>query len=571
VRAPIQASWTRALQLGLSPSLAEPTYVHRLDHATQLSRAAAPVLDHLTDELANEPVSVVLTDAHGLVVRRVCTDRELERWMDAAYLAPGFSYIEEEVGTNGIGTTLESGAATLVDGREHFTEDLALFSCAGAPIHHPITGVLVGVLDCTAFSRHSNALLLAFARSTAQRIEEQLMDNSGARELALFRDYLSACQRSSGAVLALNDDVVMLNHHAQQRFDASDQTSLLQRTSDAAGSREESTIVANLPSGLVARMEYRPAYSGTDLAGGVFRIQVQEGLERPETPAASAAPTLPGVVGLSPTWRRVGQDIDRSRGRGEWVVLEGESGVGKLALARAVHQLRTPAGHFCALDALEVDDPEEWLDSVSEELAESGGTLVLRHADLLSDELVTRLSELLTDTAGDALLTGPWVVLTLDSKHRNQRVDTELLPHFSRTVDVPPLRHHIEDLTQLVPALLQKLVAHERLELSPAAMRQLMRLPWTGNVDQLRKVLGDIARHRRHGVVDVDDLPPECRATSRRQLTRIESLERDAVVRALVRHDGDKGAAAEELGVSRATIYRKIRGYGIALEPRGRR
>lgn len=79
----------------------------------------------------------------------------------------------------------------------------------------------------------------------------------------------------------------------------------------------------------------------------------------------------------------------------------------------------------------------------------------------------------------------------------------------------------------------------------------------------LRTVLEDIFRRRRSGTIELDDLPAECRSATRRRLTRIESLERDAVVDALALHNGDKAAAAQALGMSRATIYRKIREYGI--------
>jgi transcriptional regulator of acetoin/glycerol metabolism len=99
--------------------------------------------------------------------------------------------------------------------------------------------------------------------------------------------------------------------------------------------------------------------------------------------------------------------------------------------------------------------------------------------------------------------------------------------------------------------------------LSPAAINQLMRLPWAGNVTHLRMVLTDVARRRRSGAVELEDLPAECHATTRRHLTRMEALERDAIVEALAAHNGDKTAAAGALGMSRATIYRKIRDYGI--------
>jgi transcriptional regulator of acetoin/glycerol metabolism len=90
-----------------------------------------------------------------------------------------------------------------------------------------------------------------------------------------------------------------------------------------------------------------------------------------------------------------------------------------------------------------------------------------------------------------------------------------------------------------------------------------MRLPWAGNVTHLRAVLAGVSRRRRSGVVEAEHLPAECHATTRRQLTKMESLERDAIVDALVDHAGDKAGASAALGMSRATIYRKIRDYGI--------
>jgi transcriptional regulator of acetoin/glycerol metabolism len=66
-------------------------------------------------------------------------------------------------------------------------------------------------------------------------------------------------------------------------------------------------------------------------------------------------------------------------------------------------------------------------------------------------------------------------------------------------------------------------------------------------------------------VVVLDDLPAECRAVTRRRLSQMESLERDALIAALVTHGGRKERAAEALGLSRATVYRKIKDYGITV------
>ena len=65
------------------------------------------------------------------------------------------------------------------------------------------------------------------------------------------------------------------------------------------------------------------------------------------------------------------------------------------------------------------------------------------------------------------------------------------------------------------------------------------------------------------GAVDVADLPADVPAGSRRLLSPIEALERDAIVQSLEAAHGNKLEAARALGLSRATIYRRIREYGI--------
>jgi transcriptional regulator of acetoin/glycerol metabolism len=94
-------------------------------------------------------------------------------------------------------------------------------------------------------------------------------------------------------------------------------------------------------------------------------------------------------------------------------------------------------------------------------------------------------------------------------------------------------------------------------------MQLLVRSSWPGNTEQLWQVLRRVVQHRRTGSIQPADLPPECWTVSRRLLSPLESIERDAIVQSLQDHDGNKVRAAEALGMSRATIYRKIHEYGI--------
>ena len=87
---------------------------------TRLARSAQPVLRSLSEQLQGQSVSVILTDPTGVVLSRLTGDGELERHLDRVLLAPGFSYAEKFVGTNGIGTALEVGGPTHVFGHEHY-------------------------------------------------------------------------------------------------------------------------------------------------------------------------------------------------------------------------------------------------------------------------------------------------------------------------------------------------------------------------------------------------------------------------------------------------------------------
>jgi transcriptional regulator of acetoin/glycerol metabolism len=101
--------------------------------------------------------------------------------------------------------------------------------------------------------------------------------------------------------------------------------------------------------------------------------------------------------------------------------------------------------------------------------------------------------------------------------------------------------------------------------MSPEAMRVLARCRWPGNTAQLRQVVERVLARRRTGVVGVDDLPAEVFVGVRRVLTPVEALECDAIVDALRSTGGSRTKAAAVLGLSRATVYRKVREYGLAL------
>jgi transcriptional regulator of acetoin/glycerol metabolism len=139
----------------------------------------------------------------------------------------------------------------------------------------------------------------------------------------------------------------------------------------------------------------------------------------------------------------------------------------------------------------------------------------------------------------------------------------QLLQLFPTTVEMPPLRMRREDLQPLVSLFLSRLSQGGQLVCSPEAMRLLMRMDLPGNAEQVHQMLREVVKHRRTGRIEAEDLPPQAHTMSRRVLTTLEAMERDAIVTCLSGARGNKTQAARSLGMSRATIYRKIHDYGI--------
>ncbi len=569
VRAPILASWWRSRDWNVAADRVELSYVRDPNLDTPLTRNAMPVLTSLYEYLAGQPISVILTDAAGVVLSRLTADHDLERHLDGVQLAPGFSYAEEHVGTNGIGTALEGGQPAHVFGHEHYAEDLEDLACAGVPIHDPVSGKTVGAVDLTCWRKDADALLVALAKTTADQITNALLSDSSARECRLLREYLRACRHTSGIVLALSNDVVMMNDSARQVLDPGDQAAVLGHATEVLASRRPGAVTVTLPTGARARVHCRPVPAeglpvGGPAADGVVHVKLIEQGPRPATDTGPRKPMfLPGLVGSAPLWLRGCAEVEAGSAAAEWLALEGEPGVGKLAVIRAVHQRGNPAGRFSVLDGAD-SVGKDWLVRARRELLESEGTLVLRHIDMLGARQLNALASALQEARATGRQRSLWVVATL-SRRRTAGDPAKVLRFFPRSVELPPLRHHIEDLHELVPFFLGKLSQHARLACSPEAMQFLLRSRWPGNTEQLWHVLKRVARHRRTGTIYPADLPPECWTVSRRLLSPLESMERDAIVQGLLAYQGNKVKTAESLGMSRATIYRKIHEYGIVV------
>ncbi|KAB1141017.1 GAF domain-containing protein [Streptomyces luteolifulvus] len=557
----VVASWHRSMEYKVKSGSLDAPYLDNPNLDTPLARAALPILDRLHEQLADDPVSTMITDRNGVVLSRQVSHEGLTTNLNRVHLAPGHVFAERYVGTNGIGTALASGRTVMIAGSEHYVEALRDFRCAAVPILHPTRRTLLGAFNLTTIQPGSDGMLMAFARSVAAQIEAEIAAITSRRERALFQDYMEACSSvRPGPVLALNRDVVMMNEQFRAAVTGPDHYALLDHAREVGEDpRWEGTRSIALPSGRVAELRVSRCRREDSDAGAVFRVRL---IGRPQPgPAAVPARSNLGLVGSCPHWLRAVADSEAAFVAGTWLRLLGEAGVGKKTLVEALHRAHGGGRSLVMTQPPASDAPaviERWLHDIQRLLVEPSHVLVLHDVHLLSDPLRQQLTSLLTDLDGTA--TGQLVMTRQPSM---VSTDDELDRLCGISVEIPPLRHRHGDIEHLMRFFLRKYRASGESGFSMDALSMLQRCPWPENVRQLESVIRGLARRPSDRMIHAEDLPPECRVSSHKVLTTIEALERDAILRGLLNRNSNVQRTAQDLGISRATMYRKMRRYGI--------
>ena len=303
------------------------------------------------------------------------------------------------------------------------------------------------------------------------------------------------------------------------------------------------------------------------------------------------------LLGSSLPMRELAEQIEMlARSERTVALLVGENGVGKARVARAIHALSPRAGRpfhelSCGLRPEDVLDTE--LFGVDTGLggpipglleAAEGGTLFLDEISELPARLQPTLLRALE--ARRVLRTGgtrevPIDVRLIASTVRDlatevteQRFREDLYYHLGvMPLHLPPLRARPpEDLRETVAALVAELrpgLPDTPSALTDDALERISRYPWPGNVRELRNVLERaLILARGETAIGVKHLPPEVRGVGgdfEIHLPRsLAEVERVHIERTLRTHAGNRTRAARELGISRATLIKKIREFGFA-------
>lgn len=460
-RSRLSASWNRSAQYEAPTNEIAPVFTGVVDDESLFFQCGRQVLRGMQDALANEPVSMILTDHDGHVLTRACHDSGLVEALDRTYLAPGFVFSEREAGTNGLGLALADRTPSLVRGDEHYCTGLRKYTCAAVPVLDPEHGQLLGSLNLTTWSQQSADLLLTLAHTAAGQTSALMLARSRGRSP-------------------------------------------------------------------------RPSPHGE-----VFRVR----------PPSETTP----APDLSEEWRSALSEAEEAVGGGRSVAVVGEPGSGRTTLLSAALRRVHPRDRILNARPPAPRDAESWLALWTPELGKDSTSIVASGVDELPSASAADLARIVRSTARRPL--------TITARQASA-VPEPLAQMVDLVVELPPLRHRPND----VLALAEHFAHQDRgraARFTPASARSLRTYHWPGNAEQLRRVVREAAT--RSDVIDVQHLPPEVLCGPIRALSRIEAVERDEIVRCLAKPGTTVTRAAELLGLSRATIYRKIIQYGIRV------
>lgn len=572
----VVASWERSRDAGVDVVRPISTFTDEIDTDSLLARCARPVLKQLGDDTspADLPLAIGLTDRRVRVVERIDTSATATRLFDRVQYAPGFDFSEAAVGTNGAGTVFESGQPASIVGPEHYSESLENFAACGAPILDPVTGRVEGVVAIATLTQAWNPMMHVLIKNAAKEISRNLLLDRSQTQQAVFDAYLRVTARSArAAVFAFGAALLIASPAAQQMFDAGEQQVLRDHATFLLAHKERASDTVVLPSSQrLVRIRGTRVFAGTEVAG-LLVIAEPASAGRAGSAVASAEPGVlpPGVStlfgsqkslagGRSPAWVRATDDLRQALENTVPVLLVGEPGVGKFTLATQLFQSVYPGARSITVDA--------------EQLAAHGAAgpppngpggpalHIARDIDQAGPAGIAALNAYFA--AVESLDLPGWVVATVSQEPSGSTPELgELLSHFHAAITVPPLRYRTDDLPGITGALLRGIAPERKVRLSPAAHRLIGRYSWPGNIAQLREALVHALRQRQIGEIADTDLPGYCQSVARRALTQLEVIERDAIVAALRQADGNRAAAAMQLGMSRSSLYRKLKTYGI--------
>lgn len=588
-------SWCRSMaQHHLDPgSLQGPRILsHTLlkecrERSELFMRVASEEVTQLHSRVRHADYCVMLTDALGQTIDyRV--DVNIRSDCRKAGLHLGTCWSESEEGTCGVATVLTSHSPVTVHKRDHFRAAFIGLTCSAAPIFDP-QGQLLGVMDASALQspddRRSQALVQQMVLQSARAIENAFFMHSAQGHWILRAHSTPGYVDSQpDMLLAWDNDgrLQALNSKARQALRLR-----LGHLPEYIGQVFDLDALHGLGDDTSQQLQWR---------GESCTLQARLSAPRQRPRRAQVAARIADSAKIDPRIEENLRLAVRIKDRDLPILIQGETGVGKEVFARQLHEHSARRGRpfvvlsCAAIPASQIEselfgDIPDSRTGVSETgtkgllVQADGGTLFVDEIGDMPLGLQARLLRVMAK--------GEVVSLGASARHN---VDIQLVCATQRDLaamvagdafredlywllgcarfQLPPLRDRADKLALLNQVLAEH--AHNSggaLGISAQALERMLGYPWPGNIRQLRHVLRYACAACEGATLQVGDLPLEIRGNqpTAEFADQAVSPQRQLLLDALIRHRWKPGDAARSLGISRATLYRRVNEHGIEM------
>jgi len=565
LRPEISQAWLRCRSAGIDPFAGRSTRVldsialiRLLEKRKNLIDVARPFMGNLYQFVASSSFVVLLCDERGYILETAGDPDVIKNAPDLNF-SQGALWTEEEIGNNGVGTSLFLQRPFQVSGGEHYCRKHHPWTCSGAPIFDE-RGQMIGVLEMSGPVEATHQHTLGMVVAAAEAIQQQLRVQLKNRELMLLND------RLNNLFLTVSDGVVVvdpqgliqqINPMAEKIFAAHEKALVghpFARYVDKAESVRElldsgrafSDLEVNIsahsgPASCLASAKPIKDEQGNLTSGVIFLNpihRINKLINR--FSGAHAMFTFDDIIGSGGALTRAIQLAVQAAGSASNVLLRGESGTGKEMFAQAIHNRSARRqGPFVAINCGAI--PRELVGSElfgyvegaftgahkrgrpgKFELA-AGGTLFLDEiGDMPLDQQVSLLRVLqdksITRIGGDKnLLVDVRIICAT-----NKDLQTEIAKGNFRqdlyyrlnviSITLPPLREQKEDIPLMFTTFHERIcrkLGVEVAEVDPEVIARLQQYDWPGNMREFQNAVEKMVNlpFQRH--LGVNSLPDE--------------------------------------------------------------
>lgn len=613
----IRASHARSADYGINPLDRNPEQNCLTPAALDLRRAnnvdflevATARIEEFYELLSPGDFSIGVVDGEGYILHLAGSDEVKSKFAERN-CAPGYRWIEQDVGTSAISLCLETQCPIQLNDKDHFCQRAHGFTSSAAPVFG-FGNTLQGVLFVSGSSKLVHPHTLIMITAAARSIEKQLQILRHNRELALNVGFLDSIIEATGTGLMAVDRelrIWRINRKGKQILQKDDLSGKplsalgdlkldladIQNNPHAWNSRE--CVLGGDTVGIHFLFSAQPVLSRTnELLGAVIAFEDIGRIRKlaDNIAGTKAFFTFDHLVGVSADFQRAIELAKRAAQNDATVLLQGETGTGKELFAQAIHNAGSRRNKpFVPINCGAI--PGELLESElfgyvdgaftgamkggrpgKFELSSSGTLLLDEIGDMPHDMQVKLLRVLQT---GEVYRIGARKPVQIDTRIiASTHVDLQRAVRQGRfredlyyrlnvfPIAIPPLRDRgSEDIKRLTKAFLgRKRVSPARL--TDTAKTSLLNYHWPGNVRELENTIQRALTLFDGEILDVIhlNLPKINTHVVKTVAGTLKEIEREAIGSMLEKCDNNMAASAKALGVSRATLYRKVKEYHL--------